>query len=157
MRASRKSLFKGFDACGAPANHSVKGLAFPRRAKVVSRKVWYFRAWRKSFPERFDLCRYVETTRNLQSAEDRKYRLHKAESLFDILTHDGNENPIAWIWRYRLKMLFLHKIGGARQIENKFSLRLLAQSLQKIGGVRQIENKFSLRSLAQSLFVALKR
>ena len=176
MRGSRKSLFKGFDACGAPANHSVKGLAFPRRAKVISRKVWrfrawrksfperfgisahgesrfpsglafprmakvvsrrvwHFRAWRKSFPERFDLCRYVETTRNLQSAEDRKYRLHKAESLFDILTHDGNENPIAWIWRYRLKMLFL----------------------QKIGGVRQIENKFSLRSLAQSLFVALKR
>ena len=176
MRASRKSLFKSFGACGAPANHSVKGLAFPRRAKVISRKVWrfrawrksfperfgisahgesrfpsglafprmakvvsrrvwHFRAWRKSFPERFDLCRYVETTRNLQSAEDRKYRLHKAESLFDILTHDGNENPIAWIWRYRLKMLFL----------------------QKIGGVRQIENKFSLRSLAQSLFVALKR
>ena len=176
MRGSRKSLFKSFGACGAPANHSVKGLAFPRRAKVISRRVWHFRAWRKSFPERFgisalgesrflkgfafprmakvvsrrvwrfrawrksfperfDLCRYVETTRNLQSAEDRKYRLHKAESLFDILTHDGNENPIAWIWRYRLKMLFL----------------------QKIGGVRQIENKFSLRSLAQSLFVALKR
>ena len=43
-----------------------------RMAKVVSRKVWHFRAWRKSFPERFGLCRYVETTRNLQSAEDRK-------------------------------------------------------------------------------------
>ena len=28
-------------------------------------------------------------------------------------------------------MLFLQKIGGVRQIENKFSLRSLAQSLQK--------------------------
>ena len=36
LRASRKSLFKGFDACGPPANHSVKGLAFPRMAKVIS-------------------------------------------------------------------------------------------------------------------------
>ena len=27
------------------------GLAFPRRAKVISRVVWCFRAWRKSFPE----------------------------------------------------------------------------------------------------------
>ena len=35
-----KSLFKGFDACGLPANHSAKGLAFPRLAKVVSRMVW---------------------------------------------------------------------------------------------------------------------
>ena len=26
---------------------------FPRMAKVVSRMVWHFRAWRKSFPERF--------------------------------------------------------------------------------------------------------
>ena len=27
------------------------GLAFPRLAKVVSRMVWHFRAWRKLFPE----------------------------------------------------------------------------------------------------------
>ena len=54
--ASRKSLFKGFDACGAPANHSAKGLEFPRMAKVVSRMVWSFRAWRKLFPEWFDAC-----------------------------------------------------------------------------------------------------
>ena len=53
MRASRKSLFKGFDACGPPANHFLKGLAFPHMAKVISRKVWHFRAWRKSFPEWF--------------------------------------------------------------------------------------------------------
>ena len=51
--ASRKLLFKGFGACGPPANHFLKGLAFPRLAKVVSRMVWSFRAWRKSFPEWF--------------------------------------------------------------------------------------------------------
>jgi len=50
------SWFKGFDACGAPANHSVKGLAFPRRAKVISRKVWRFRAWRKSFSDLSVAC-----------------------------------------------------------------------------------------------------
>ena len=53
MRASRKPLFKGFGACGPPANHFLKGLAFPRLAKVISRMVWSFRAWRKSFPEWF--------------------------------------------------------------------------------------------------------
>ena len=37
--ASHNSLFKGFDACGPPANHFFKGLAFPRMAKVVSRRV----------------------------------------------------------------------------------------------------------------------
>ena len=26
----------------------------PRLAKVISRVVWHFRAWRKSFPERFE-------------------------------------------------------------------------------------------------------
>ncbi len=38
-----------------PANHFLKGLAFPRMAKVVFRKVWHFRGWRKSFPERFGI------------------------------------------------------------------------------------------------------
>ena len=28
---------------------------FPRMAKVVSRMVWHFRAWRKSFPEWFGI------------------------------------------------------------------------------------------------------
>ena len=28
----------------------------PRSAKVVSRMVWSFRAWRKSFPKWFDAC-----------------------------------------------------------------------------------------------------
>ena len=31
-------------------------LAFPRRAKVVFRMVWHFRAGRKSFSEWFDAC-----------------------------------------------------------------------------------------------------
>ena len=53
--ASHNSLFKGFDACGPPANHFLKGLAFPRLAKVISRMVWHFRARRKSFPERFGI------------------------------------------------------------------------------------------------------
>ena len=30
-------------------------LAFPRRAKVIFRMVWHFRAWRKSFPEWFGI------------------------------------------------------------------------------------------------------
>ena len=38
-----------------------KGLAFPRLAKVVSRKVWHFRAWRKSFPERFGISALGES------------------------------------------------------------------------------------------------
>ena len=38
--ASHKSLFKGFVVCGPPANHSAKGLEFPRLAKVVSRMIW---------------------------------------------------------------------------------------------------------------------
>ena len=48
---SENHAFKDFDACGPPANHFLKGLAFPRSAKVVSRMVWHFRARRKSFPE----------------------------------------------------------------------------------------------------------
>jgi len=59
--ASRKSLFKGFGACGPPANHSANGLEFPLMAKVISRKVWHFRAWRKLFPEWFDISALGET------------------------------------------------------------------------------------------------
>ena len=61
MRASRKSLFKRFGACGPPANHFLKGLAFPRLAKVISRMVWSFRAWRKSFPEWFGVSAHGES------------------------------------------------------------------------------------------------
>ena len=59
--ASRKSLFKGFGACGPPANHFLKGLAFPRMAKVISRMVWSFRARRKSFPEWFGISALGES------------------------------------------------------------------------------------------------
>ena len=34
---------------------------FPRMAKVISRRVWYFRAWRKSFPEGFDISAHGES------------------------------------------------------------------------------------------------
>ena len=44
-----------------PANHFLKGLEFPRLAKVVSRMVWSFRAWRKSFPEGFDVSALGES------------------------------------------------------------------------------------------------
>ena len=61
MRASHNSLFKGFGACGPPATHFLKGLEFPRSAKVISRKVWHFRARRKSFPERFGVSALGES------------------------------------------------------------------------------------------------
>ena len=59
--ASHDPLFKGFVACGPPANHFLKGLAFPRLAKVISQKVWHFRAWRKLFPERFGVSAHGES------------------------------------------------------------------------------------------------
>ena len=46
---------------GPPANPSAKGLAFPRMEKVVSRMVWRSRAWRDSFPERFDVSALGES------------------------------------------------------------------------------------------------
>ena len=61
MRVSRKSLFKGFGACGPPANRFLKGLAFPRLAKVISRMGWCFRAWRKSFPKWFGVSALGES------------------------------------------------------------------------------------------------
>ena len=36
-------------------------LAFPRSAKVISRMVWSFRAWRKSFPKRFGISALGES------------------------------------------------------------------------------------------------
>ena len=35
--------------------------SFPRLAKVISRKVWHFRARRKSFPERFGISAHGES------------------------------------------------------------------------------------------------
>ena len=42
-------------------SHFPKGLAFPRMAKVISRMVWHFRAWRKLFPEGFDISAHGES------------------------------------------------------------------------------------------------
>ena len=67
MWGSRKSLFKGFGACGPPANHSAKSLEFPRMAKVISRMVWSFRGWRKSFPEWFGVSAHGESVYNYLS------------------------------------------------------------------------------------------
>jgi len=51
LRGSRKSLFKGFDACGAPANHFLKDLVLAGHLQIIPQKVCYFHAWRKSFLE----------------------------------------------------------------------------------------------------------
>ncbi|WP_219428751.1 hypothetical protein [Segatella salivae] len=61
MRASRKSLFKSFGISAHGESRFPKGLAFPRLAKVVSRRVWRFRAWRKSFPEGFGVSAHGES------------------------------------------------------------------------------------------------
>jgi len=47
--------------CGPPTNNFPKGLLFPRLAKVISRMVWHFRAWRKSFPEWFGISALGES------------------------------------------------------------------------------------------------
>ena len=44
-----------------PINYFLKVLAFPRSAKVISRAVWHFRAWRKSFPEWFGVSTHGES------------------------------------------------------------------------------------------------
>ena len=50
-----KSLFKGFGACGPPANHFLKVLTLAGFPQIIPQKVWHFRAWRKSFPEWFGI------------------------------------------------------------------------------------------------------
>ncbi|WP_169309692.1 hypothetical protein, partial [Segatella salivae] len=49
----------GISALGE--SHFPNGLVFPRMAKVVSRMVWSFRAWRKSFPEWFGVSAHGES------------------------------------------------------------------------------------------------
>ena len=56
-----KLFIKGFVACGLPVTHFLKGLAFPRSAKLISRMVWHFRARRKSFPEWFGISALGES------------------------------------------------------------------------------------------------
>ena len=47
--------------CGPPATPFPNGLLFPRMVKVISRMVWHFRAWRKSFPEWFGISAHGES------------------------------------------------------------------------------------------------
>ena len=59
--ASRKSLFKGFVACGPPANHFLKVLMLAGLPQITFFRVWHFRAWRKSFPEGFGISAHGES------------------------------------------------------------------------------------------------
>ena len=61
LREARKSFRKGFGISALGESRFPKGLAFPRLAKVVSRRVWHFRAWRKSFPEGFGVSAHGES------------------------------------------------------------------------------------------------
>ena len=60
--ASRKSFRKRFGVSAHNESYFLNGLEFPRLAKVVSRMVWSFRAWRKLFPEWFGIscCKDME-------------------------------------------------------------------------------------------------
>ena len=51
LRASRNSFRKRFGVSAHCESRFPNGLVFPCLAKVISRMVWCFRAWRKSFPE----------------------------------------------------------------------------------------------------------
>ena len=61
MWASRNSFPKRFDVSAHGVTRFPKGLEYPRIAKVVSRKVWNFRALRKSLPERFGISAHCES------------------------------------------------------------------------------------------------
>ena len=51
FRAGRKSFSEWFGISAHGESRFPSSLAFPRMAKIISRVVWHFRAWRKSFPE----------------------------------------------------------------------------------------------------------
>ena len=59
--AFHKSLFKRFDACGSPANYFLKVLMLAGLPQLTFKKVWSFRAWRKSFPEWFGVSAHGES------------------------------------------------------------------------------------------------
>ena len=61
FRAGRKSFSEWFGISAYGESRFPSSLAFPRRAKVVSRVVWCFRAWRKSFPEWFGISALGES------------------------------------------------------------------------------------------------
>ena len=61
FRAGRKSFSEWFGISAHGESRFPSSLAFPRRAKVVSRVVWHFRAGRKSFPEWFGISALGES------------------------------------------------------------------------------------------------
>jgi len=61
FRAGRKSFSEWFGISAHGESRFPSSLAFPRRAKVVSRVVWHFRTWRKSFPEWFGISAHGES------------------------------------------------------------------------------------------------
>ncbi|MBW4909830.1 hypothetical protein KZY75_07265 [Prevotella salivae] len=61
MRGSRKLFRKRFGISALGESHFPKGLAFLRRAKVISRVVWHFRAGRKSFSKWFGISAHGES------------------------------------------------------------------------------------------------
>ena len=54
-------LFFVYIPCGPSANPFLKFLMLAGLAKIISRMVWSFRAWRKSFPERFVISAHGES------------------------------------------------------------------------------------------------
>ena len=61
LRMAKVIFRKGFGVPALGESRFPNGLAFPRMAKVVSRKVWCFCACRKSFPEWFSVSAYGES------------------------------------------------------------------------------------------------
>ena len=59
--ASCKSLRKRFGVSAHGESRFPNSLEFPRMAKVISRMVWSFRAWRKSFPKWFGVSVHGES------------------------------------------------------------------------------------------------
>ena len=146
MRASRKSLFKSFGACGTPANHFLKGLAFPRSAKLISRIVWHFRARRKSFPEWFGISALGEShfpkglvfprlakvvSRKVWHFRARRNILHKKRQNIEInitcIYHIFKVNPESYLSNFRGFCLFL----GGCNLFNKSKKTLCVRNVQK--------------------------
>ena len=146
MRGSRNSLFKGFGACGPPANRFPKGLAFPRSPKVISRRVWHFRARRKSFPERFGISAAGEShfpkglafprmakvvSRKVWHFRAWRNILHKKRQNIEInitrIYHIFKVNPESYLSNFRGFCLFL----GGCNLFNKSKKTLCVRNVQR--------------------------
>ena len=130
--ASHNSLFKDFDACGLPANHSAKGLEFLHMAKVVSQMVWSFRTWRKSFPEWFGVSAH-------------------GESYFP----NGLDLVVAKIWKYSSKVVMPARVRKPKD-------KALVEDAVKLTYARiypklKEEDRDSLETLNQAIRSALEK